>query len=129
MNHPPASFEETLDQVDPDGRIQLSSDAWFAPGEADILVFFVESEQDVITLPRIGQEVLARVSHRSGSLIRVKATIDGTTEVRVQINDLSKASSGAQFQGCIAALDLASLGYDEDSLLIERINFFCAGYD
>ena len=98
-NHAPHSFWITLDQNDPDQKVISSLQTWFNPEEADVWVYFLNSEGPNRTVPPIVRKALE--------------TIQGKE------ND---------FLGCVAALDLAAMAYGQISADHASIQEKCTKY-
>lgn len=114
VNHAPASFHEILESVDVENKILLSYEEWFSPEEANVWVIFTESEDDFFTFPKVAQQVVEAAQGRPSTLARYTINLNGGRALEVQINDLSKTDNGAEFQGCVAALDIATIVYTSD---------------
>lgn len=114
VNHAPASFYEILGSVDVGNKILLSNEQWFSPEEANVWVIFTESEDDFFTFPKIAQQVVEAAQSRPSTLARYTINLNGGRALEVQINDLPKTDNGAEFQGCVAALDVATIVYTSD---------------
>lgn len=128
VNHAPNSFYETMDKIDTDDIILLSSEEWFSPINADFWVIFVDDPNDNFTLSELGQLFWETAEASTSTLIRSTADLRGGRSIVGQVNDLSKTENGADFQGCVSALDAASFAYKADLTTNESVFEFCASY-
>lgn len=124
----PAGFYETLSAVDPDNRVVTAQNEWFSPSSANIWVVFVTGQNDVYTLPPIAKKVIDAIEAEPEPLVRVTAKISSNRNIVVQTNHLSKTDRTANFQGCIAAIDISQLVYARDSDISEDVEKYCANY-
>ncbi|WP_299424588.1 hypothetical protein [uncultured Shimia sp.] len=124
--HTPASFSATLSAIDDENRIVLPSATWFEPSEVNAWVLFISSDEDRMALPEIALQVVEAVEASPNPLVRVSVDLQNGQSLRVQVNNLAKTSRSVDFQGCLAALDIASVAYGESYVTPENIEVFCS---
>ena len=126
--HAPGSFVATLKKVDRDTLVVLTDGQWFDPSSANAWVVFVSSNRDHVALPDLAIQVLDAVSGNPNDLVRVSVELANGNSLRVQLNDLQRTKNGASFQGCVSALDIASIAYGENILTPMVIDDYCKNY-
>ena len=79
-----------------------------------------------MALPEIALQVVEAVEASPNPLVRVSVDLQNGQSLRVQVNNLAKTSRSLDFQGCLAALDIASVAYGESYVTPENIEVFCS---
>ena len=129
VNHAPLSFRETVQAMDAEDKVRLPEDEWFDPRGADLWVLFVFSGRDDFTLSEIAQSVIRAIPVESASpLTRLNVDLENGRNLDVQVNQMSKTTKSSNFQGCLAALDVLSMAYERDYMVLEVIDEQCGKY-
>ncbi|MVO18507.1 hypothetical protein [Parasedimentitalea huanghaiensis] len=92
---------------------------------------FFDSEKDFGTLPKLASQVIEATKGQvdeNSSLARVVAQLGNGRALSVQINYLERSVHGIDWHGCVAAIDIASLAYQNTSIEIEAAEDACKIY-
>lgn len=128
VNHAPQSFWTTLEQNDPEGKVLSPRGTWFDPEEADVWVYFLNSEGPNHTLPSFVLQVLESIQDQEKDYFRMAFEVPQGRIMRVSIVDLSKTKNGIDFLGCVAALNLTAMAYGQISADHASIQENCTKY-